>query len=231
MKTFNNILILFFGSLLISCGNQTVDNSVIDSSYKDTIKATTIDSFYMDEAEINSNEWKEYESDSSINNSPMQTELDNALKNELIDNYYKEIYKKGKLITTDDYKMESIPDSLFSNNPETDLFYFIVFTKSMNGSDGYYSEALGLSAFDFVTQKTEWFANYFNIAPRLTENDLDNWVGSVYGEIQISRENKEAKAISELENQLLENIKGRRKEYEAVIKLFIEKIKSAHNTG
>ena len=98
----------------------------------------------------------------------------------------------------------------------------------MNGSDGFYSEAVGLSAFEFVTKKTEWFADYFNIAPKLNEKDMDNWAQYVYGEIQISRENEEKKAIKELESQLLDNIKGARKEYENVIKRFIEKVKSTN---
>ena len=57
---------------------------------------------------------------------------------------------------------------------------------------------------------------------------MDNWAQYVYGEIQISRENEEKKAIKELESQLLDNIKGARKEYENVIKRFIEKVKSTN---
>ena len=230
MKTNRNILFLLFGLVLISCGNQQTKHSETESNSADTVKTVTIDSFYVDESEINSNEWKEYKSDSTVSNSPMQIELDNALKNESIDNYYKEVYRTEKLISADDNKMLSITDSLFTNDSETDLFYFIVFTKSMNGSDGFYSEALGLSAFDFVTKKTEWFADYFNIAPKLTDKDMGNWANYVYGEIQISREDEEEKAFNELENELLENIKGARKEYKPVIEKLIEKIK-AHNNG
>ena len=230
MKTIKNILFFFFVAVLISCGNQQTDHSKTESNSSDTIKTVTVDSFYMDESEINSNEWKEYKSDSTISKSPMQIELDNALKNESIDNYYKEVYQKEKLISADDNKMLSITDSLFTKNPETDLFYFIVFTKSMNGSDGFYSEALGLSAFDFVTNKTEWFADYFNIAPKLTDKDMDNWADYVYGEIQISREGEELEAIEELELVALNNIKEARKEYRPVIEKLIKKIKKAHNT-
>jgi len=183
----------------------------------------------MHDNEISSNEWKEYESDSTLTKSSMQIELDNALKKESIDNYFKEVYQKEKLISADDNNMLSITDSLFTNDTETNLFYFIVFTKSMNGSDGFYSEALGLSAFDFVIKKTEWFADYFNIAPKLTDEDMDNWAYYVYGEIQISKENEEEKAIKELEIQLLQNIEGNRKEYTVVIERFIEKIKKANN--
>jgi|TARA_B110000240_G_C13510323_1_gene458970 hypothetical protein len=230
MKTIKNILFLLFGLVLFSCGNQQTKHSETESNSSDTIKTVSIDSFYMDESEVNSNEWKEYKSDSTINKSPMQIKLDIALKNQSIDKYYKDVYLQEKLILADDNKMLSITDSLFTKNPETDLFYFIVFTKSMNGSDGLYSEALGLSAFNFITKKTEWFADYFNIAPKLNEKDMDNWATYVYGEIQISRENEEEKAVNELKNQLLENIKEAKKEYKPVIEKLIEKIKKAANT-
>ena len=101
----------------------------------------------------------------------------------------------------------------------------------MNGSDGFYSETLGLSAFNFVTTRTEQFADYFSIAPKLTDSDLDNWARCVFGEIHISRENKEAQAIKELEKQLLKNIEGLRKEYKMVIERFIEKVKNQYSSS
>lgn len=162
--------------------------------------------------------------------SPNQKELNKALADNTIDKYFKDIYYQEKLISANDNKMLSITDSLFTTDKETDLFYFIVFTKSMNGSDGFYSEALGLSAFEFITKKTEWFSDYFNIAPKLTEKDLDNWAYYIYGEIQISREGEELKAINEFENLTINNVKESRKEYRPVIEKLIEKIKKAHNT-
>lgn len=231
MKIIKNISILLLGLVLFSCGNKKTDASKIESNTSETIRTVSVDSFYIDETEINGGaEYKEYIPDSSKINSPYQIELNNVLKIESIDKYYKEVYYQEKLISADDNLMLSITDSLFTTNQETDLFYFIVFTKSMNGSDGFYSEALGLSSFDFVSKKTEWFAAYFNIAPKLTDKDMDNWASCIYGEIQISRENEEEKAIIELENQLLDNIKEARKEYRPVIEKLIEKIKKAHNT-
>jgi hypothetical protein len=158
--------------------------------------------------------------------SPYQQELNKALADTTIDDYYKEIYRQEKLISAHDNKMLSITEFLFTDEPEKDLFYFIVFTKSMNGSDGFYSEAVGLSSFKFVTTKTEQFADYFNIAPKLTDQDMENWAEYVYGEIQISRENEEKQAVKELEKKLLDNIKEARKEYRLIIETFIEKIKS-----
>jgi len=161
--------------------------------------------------------------------SPHQIELDGSLKDKNIEDYFKDIYRREKIVKADDSKMISITDSLFTSNKLNDLFYFIVFTKSMNGSDGFYSEAVGHSAFKFVTTKTDFFADYFNIAPKLNDGDMDNWANYIYGEIQIARENQEAGAIDELEQKVLDNIKYNRKEYKIIIEKLIEKIRKAHN--
>lgn len=214
------IYILGLTFVLLSCGQQTdeaetnpTESFTGTGTSKATLKTTKTD---QDEETISS----------------YQQELNKALSDTNIDLYYKDIFRQEKLIPADDNKMLSITDSLFSKNPEKDLFYFVVFTKSMNGSDGFYSEALGLASYNFITINTEWFADYFNIAPKLTENDMDNWANYIFGEIQISRENNEVKAIKELEGHLLDNIKEARKEYKVVIEKLIEKIKStAHNRG
>lgn len=120
--------------------------------------------------------------------------------------YYTDIYRQEKLIDADDILMLSITDSLFTENRETEIFYFIVFTKSMNGSDGFYSEALGTSCFRYITTKTNKFAEHFLNESKLTESDLNNWAECIFGEIQISNENNEIETIKELENELLKNI-------------------------
>lgn len=158
-------------------------------------------------------------------NSSCQEELNKALDNSTIDSYYKDIYQTEKLIFTTDNKMLSITDSLFTNTPETELFYFIVFTKSMNGSDGFYSESIGVSSFNFITQRTEQFAEFFYITPKLNEKDLDNWAEYIYNEIQISSENQEQLTIEQLESELTEKLKESRKEHKVVIEMLIKKIK------
>lgn len=157
---------------------------------------------------------------------PFQQELNKALAEPSIDDYYKEIYRQNKLITADDNIMLSITEKLFTDEADKDLFFFIVFTKSMNGSDGFYSEAVGRSAFKFITEKTEQFAHYFNDVPDLTKQDLDNWAAYVYGEIQISRESEEEQAVKELGTLLFNNTKEASKENKAMISSFMDKIKS-----
>jgi hypothetical protein len=227
MKKVKLGFLFLLGTILFSCGNQQANTSKVDYNTSDSVKIIQFDSFYLEESEINSNEWKEFKNDSSTVISPFQLELDKALQKEFINDYYKEVYQKEKLVEEEGNLMLSITDSLFTTDPETDLFYFLVFTKSMNEADGFYSEALNIAALEFVIKKTEWFADYFNIAPGLTDKDMVNWASAIYSEIQISEED-ETEAILELEKQLLENIKESRKEYRAIIETLLAEIKMVH---
>jgi hypothetical protein len=143
--------------------------------------------------------------------------------------YYMDIYNNEKLIAADDILMLSIPDSLFTKNKDTESFYFIVFTKSMNGSDGFYSEAVGHSCFEYITKYPIKFAAFFLSEPKLDREDLKNWANYIYGEIQISRENEEQQVIRELEELLKDKIKDSDKDYKNLIYKLIEEIKTAHN--
>lgn len=158
--------------------------------------------------------------------SPYSEELDKALNNPSIDNYYKDVYRQEKLIWTDENKMLSITENLFTKDTDKDLFYFIVFTKSMNGADGFYSESLGLSALKFITANTAVFADYFNVAPKLNQKDLEKWAYCIWGEIQISEEGNETMAVKQLETKLYKNIELDRKEYHAIIERLIKAIKA-----
>jgi len=159
--------------------------------------------------------------------SPAELQIERAVKDSTIDSYYKEILSKGHLIShPDDNKMLSITDSLFSTHRDRQLFYFMVFTKSMNKSDGFYSEALGLNAMKFVNEHTDRFADYFNIVPLLNDDDFRNWIDYVWGEIMITAENHEKEEVEKLAIRLYDNIKGNRKEYKLIIDDFIEGLKT-----
>lgn len=159
-------------------------------------------------------------------NSPLQEELNLAKEDSNIVRFYKQVLEKEQLIEADDSLMFSITDSLLSKNQKHDFFYFLVFTKSMNGADGFYSEALGLNAYEFVSNHTERFADYFNVGPELTEADLQNWASCVYGEIQIEQEGRECEAIQRLSTKCIDNLKGSRKEYLNVMEKFIERLET-----
>ena len=125
--------------------------------------------------------------------------------------------------------MLSITDSLFTKDKDNELFYFVVFTKSMNGSDGFYSEAVGLSCYNFITQKTDRFVKHFLTQSKLDENDFKNWANYIYGEIHISREKHEQEAVIELEKLLKERIKDSKTESKELIDNLISEIKTTHN--
>jgi len=162
-----------------------------------------------------------------ISENPNQRLISNSINDTTISEYFKDVFIKGHLINhLDDNIMLSITDSLFSTNMERQLFYFLTFTKSMNKSDGFYSEQVGLSATKFITERTERFADYFNIAPYLTDNDFQNWVDYIWGEIQISAENNEKEAVKKLTLELKENVKNNRKEYWVVIDRFIVELEN-----
>lgn len=145
-------------------------------------------------------------------------------------NYFNEIYKQEKLIKAKDNQMLSITDSLFSKDINKGLFYFIVFTKSLNGADGFYSEGAGLAAFNYISNNPKQFAQYFETSEKLNPKDLDNWANSVLGEIMISRENDESKAIDEFEVTLTTKMKEDHTKHQEIISDLMKRIKNtAHD--
>ena len=163
--------------------------------------------------------------------SPLETELNNALEDPSIDDYYKETLNKGRLIIADDDKMLAITDSLFNSNPKKDFFYFMVFTRSMNGSDGFYSEALDVSSHKFILSNTVAFAHYFAGSTLLTETDMENWARYVIGELFITNDANHAETIINevniLRSKLIKNVDGQEEKYKATILLFLNKIDDA----
>ena len=148
----------------------------------------------------------------TIDISKLKNQLEESLKDTAIAKYYKSVYRQGKIITGDDRLMLTVTEKLFTAEPDRAYFFFLVFTRSMNGADGFYSEALGLAAMDFLRENTGTFASYFDGAPGLTALDMKNWAHCIYGELQISEEGNEEQAIYELEKELMQNIKGSGKE-------------------
>lgn len=175
--------------LVISCSESTNKRNIISKNTKLDPEAIELEKEQIDS---NDNKIKE----NSFGYKKYKTEYE----------YYKDIYRQEKLIDADDILMLSITDSLFTESQETELFYFVVFTKSIIGSDGFYSEALGTSCYKFITTKTNKFAEHFLKESKLSEADLKNWAECIFGEIQIAKENIETEVIKELEKELLENI-------------------------
>lgn len=157
---------------------------------------------------------------------PKLDTIDYTLNDQKINDYFQKTYDEEKLIGTRDDLMLSITDSLFSKDTSKHEYYFIVFTKSMNGSDGFYAEALGLSSFKYILSNTIRFTEYFINSKKLTDRDFKNWVRAVTGEILISREGQEKEAIEELEKKLLDNVGKTSNENKEIIIRFIKELKS-----
>ena len=217
MDTAKYIFVLLIMIATLSCKNEPAATPKPLSSAVDDIKTADLDEI-------------ERVVDSTATERSFQNELDFALKSESIDPYFKDVFDQKKLIPTDDSKMNMITDSLFTTVNETKLFYFIVFTKSMNGADGYFSEDLGVQALNFVTQQTKRFATYFTSVPQLNDQDLNNWAACILGEIMISREKEEQQAIQSLGQHLREELGNAESEQKAIIEGLLEKIQAGSNS-
>ncbi|MBR9918592.1 hypothetical protein GYB29_13170 [bacterium] len=168
--------------------------------------------------------------DSSSNNL-YKVNIEKALLDSNVNSYFKQVYYKNQIISGDDSVMLSITDSLFSSESQYHAFYFMVFTRSMNGADGFYSEALGFAAMEFLETHTLEFVNYFNSLALLDSSDLRNWANCVYGEIQLSSEENELEAISNLKKTLSMNISENLEAQRGLITQLIEMLLIINSEG
>lgn len=145
--------------------------------------------------------------------------------------YFKKIYTQEKLIIADDILMLSITDSLFTKQKDTEEYYFVVFTKSMIGSDGFYSEALSQSSMNYISKHPLKFAKYFTTNPKLNDVDLKNWSRFIYYEMLLEGEESIDEYILELEKTLNEKSMNSNPKYNKLLKNVIIEIKTAHNNG
>ncbi|MCB0397919.1 MAG: hypothetical protein KDD36_14805 [Flavobacteriales bacterium] len=150
------------------------------------------------------------------------TEIKTAFLDSTINPYFMETFKQQQLVHhRNDNQMLEITDSLFSMDPDKQLFYFLVFTRSLNGADGFYAEGAGLAAHEFVTTRTIDFASYFAMAPGLREEDLALWADQVLGELTTSHEGHEREALNQLNVKLRGNINATGPEIHAIVDSFI----------
>ncbi len=160
-----------------------------------------------------------------LRQSPGEEYISRCIADSSINQYYKDILKAEHLIfLSDEDLMLSVTDSLFSLNPDRQFFFFIVFTKSMNGSDGFYSEAVSLNALNFIKVHTVLFANYFSSTSYLNESDFQNWIRYVCGEIMISAGDERLSEINNLVAILKENTKYSNYKHKQIIDRFTEEL-------
>jgi hypothetical protein len=152
-----------------------------------------------------------------------------GLTDSTISTYFQEIYNAKKLIWAEDDLMLTIIDSLYSKDSNNCCYYFEVFTMSMNGSDGFYSESVGYNAYKFLNSYLEQFANCFSNSSKLGDLEMKNWAYYVYAEIQISNENEEQKALLEFIDQIEIAKIEIGSEFEPVLSQLISNLQSFQN--
>jgi hypothetical protein len=137
----------------------------------------------------------------------------------------KDIYNKKRLIS-DDNEVLALIDSIFTPNNETRPFYFLTLTQTMEKADGAYAEPLGIMGKDFVEKRTKEFLNYFINEPMLTNEDFDEWVSTVVGEIQISAEGHEKKEADNVKKKMFANCSDCNEQQKLKLENFTKQIKN-----
>lgn len=175
------IIILTFG--LLSCNNSADKKTVDNETAKDSL--VHIDTFYIDQNEVNSNEYKEFH----------QCDFDKFLNDPKTPKLAKDIYLDKEWNLRNDTEALALLDSLTAKDKTSRPFYFKVVTKSEKKSDGYYSEGLGYAGYNYVLNNTQEFASYFDNKQCHTDNDLATWADIVIMEFSISGEGSYDKPI------------------------------------
>ena len=100
----------------------------------------------------------------------------------------KDIYCNKEWNLNNDYQALALLDSLTAKNKAARPFYFKVVTKTLEKSDGYFSEALGLAGYEFIENHLQEFASYFDNRGCFTQDDLAAWADIVLMEFSLREE-------------------------------------------
>lgn len=175
------LTILTFG--LLSCYYSTDKNSVVNETAKDNL--VHVDTFHIDQNEINSNEYKEF----------YTCNFDKFVNDPKTPKLAKDIYLDKEWNLNNDTEALALLDSLTAKDKSSRPFYFKIVTKTKKKSDGYFSEGLGLAGYGFIENHTQEFALYFDNKQCHTDNDLATWADIVMMEFSISGEGNYDKPI------------------------------------
>ncbi|GCC53172.1 hypothetical protein SanaruYs_34150 [Chryseotalea sanaruensis] len=96
------------------------------------------------------------------------------LTHKQIPQVYKDLYN-GKRQPADDEDTLPLLDSMFTSNTEIKPFYFSTITRTMEKTDGAYTEPLGMMEKHFVEKKAKEFVDYYINNSFLTDKDLEEW--------------------------------------------------------
>ena len=103
-----------------------------------------------------------------------------------------ELIMKDSVSPSDNYSTFRVIDSLKAKSVEDRKFYFKVFLKIMEKSDGALAEAIGSPAYDYVEK---YSFDFFELSKTITNAQFELWANNVGVEIFLSSKNpnKEAK--------------------------------------
>ncbi len=179
------ISILSILGLLTSCNptdNQKKDSRATKSK---TDSLVHIESFYIDQSEVNSNRYKEFYAcpfDKFIND-PKTSQL------------AKDIYLDNEWNLNNDEEALALLDSLTAMDKSSRQFYFKVVTLTYDKADGYFSEGLGNAGKEYVENNTHEFATHFDNNECCTNQDLETWAKIVMLEFSLIFSETEHKAM------------------------------------
>lgn len=171
-------MILLFG--LTACNNRS-DKSAIG------VKTNSV---HVDSAHIDSNEVNVAggESDIEFRN----CNFDYIIANQRTPTLAKDIYLDNDWNLSNSTEALALLDSLTAKNKTSRAFYFKVVTMTYKNSDGYFSEGLGHTGYNYVLNNTKEFATYFENKECFTDKDLETWADIVLLEIQLEQDNAES---------------------------------------
>lgn len=110
------------------------------------------------------------------------------------------LFYQGKFALSDDDKTFAICDSLTTKNPETRPFYFYVFCRFLELSDGALSEVLGSHCMEFINNYPCEFVR--NLDTKEYQTDVKEWAAFIAFELGIMDEAKK------FENKIDKKIKN-----------------------
>lgn len=125
----------------------------------------------------------------------------------------KDIYLDKDWNLSNDMEALALLDSLNANDLSARPFYFKVVTKTYIKSDGYFSEALGATGYNYVLKNTQEFASHFDNKECFTEKDLETWSDIVLLEIHIEQENVETTKEENLVHKYCRSLKKQSENY------------------
>jgi hypothetical protein len=179
-------------------------------------KTVKVDSLYIDSTEVNGSAGQPYNEFHNCN-------FDNFISDKRTPKLAKDIYLDNDWNLSNDNEALALLDSLTAKNKASRPFYLKVVTKTYKKSDGYFSEGLGNTGYNYVLNNTQEFVTYFDNKECFTDNDLEIWSDIVLLEIHIEQDNVETTKEEHLIYDYCRKLKKKSENFPATQKETINK--------